>query len=201
MKILSRLDADLYLGEIGLRVGDWNQLSAISADSSKSIKWIKHQAPKNAKELFNFSNHIAAWVPTGKWKIFQIDNSGTLDVIQTLLIDRLLFGSESKFTITGHNTFLFEFGDDQEENERNEILIASTIAFFLLFESHGYLVSSDGSSNRRIGVQDGFAYLFCDEFAIGNAESLLKKIDSDRLTPPDWIVDILVKSQNGGLIG
>lgn len=196
MKILSRLEADLYLGEIGLRVGDWNQISAIDVDSSKSIKWIKHQAPQNAKELFNFSNHIAAWVPTGKWKVFQIDNSGTLDVIQTLLIDRLLFGSESKFTITGHNTFLFEFGDDQVENERNEILIANIIAFFLLFESHGYLVSSDVSSHRRIGVQDGFVYLFCDEFDIASAEFLLKKIGSDRLIPPDWIVEIIAKSQN-----
>jgi hypothetical protein len=142
MKCLTIEEAKAYLSHIGINIGNWNQMTEIASDQSSAC-WINYQAPKNSQELLNFAQLVAGWLPKGDWKIFQIDNSGVLDAAQADFFGRLLFGSEKVPSFIDKRTFLFEFGNDSNANKNTELLIANLIYLFLLFESHGYVVSSN----------------------------------------------------------
>jgi hypothetical protein len=93
-------------------------------------------------------------------------------------------------------TFLFEFGDQRSANDDLELLIANLIYVFLLFGSHGYVVSSNTVTQRLLGVQDGTIY-FCsrheDDLLAG--EAVVKAYAQNPLASPKWVVDITVERQ------
>ena len=74
MKLLTCHEANARLNSIGMEIGGWNQITTIDSAYGGSDNWINYQAPENARELFNFSEHVAGWLPDGGWIIFQIDN-------------------------------------------------------------------------------------------------------------------------------
>src|SRR5471030_255968 len=94
MKILTFDDASLRLQNVKMKIGEWNRLIPIDSMYGCSDDWVNYLAPENARELFNFSEHVAGWMPDGAWIILQIDNSGSLDITQSALFKRLMFGSE-----------------------------------------------------------------------------------------------------------
>lgn len=192
MKCLTVQQANAYLGCVGMQVDNWNRITDTSSDEWNKRKWTNYQAPKGALELYNFSQYIAGWLPRGDWKIFQIDNSNSLNEAESALFGRLLFGSENILDINRpeYSTFLFNFGNDERVNQNTELLIANLIYVFLLFDCHGFVVSSGSHpSGQLLGVQDGFAYFYSKEVEISGAKSLLKNFESNPLMSPQWILD------------
>ncbi len=195
MKCLTTKEANFYLSRIGMEIGGWNQLTEINKGGDGEVYGMNYQAPLNARELFNFSEHVAGWLPKGDWKILQFDNSGGLDAVQATLFRRLLLGSDETLNLNENRTFLFEFGDNEKYNENTELLLSSLISLLLIFESHGYLVSSNRSAGKYLAIQDGFVYFYSNDKSLSEAKLLLMNFEKNPLMSCQWVTQIIVNSQ------
>ncbi|MBC3907901.1 hypothetical protein [Undibacterium umbellatum] len=196
MKVLSLDEANLFLSGIGKKIGNWNRIEDAVINQNSNGHWINYQMPSDAQELLNFATHVVSWLPKGKWKIFQIDDSNCLDSMQIILIQILLFGA-GKLDRNLPRTFLFEFSEDKEINNKTELLIANLMHLFLLFEGHAYIVSEGGIAGQCVAVQDGFVYFSCRDKELDGAACLLKRFERNRLASPPWIMQMI----NDGLEG
>lgn len=176
-----------------MEVGNWNQLTDFANLQTQSAS-IKYQAPQKSIELFCFSRHVAGWLPRGDWKIFQIDNSTSLDLDQRSMFNRLLFGSGTP-TPSDPKTLLFRFASDRTTNRNTELLIANLVYLFLLFECHAYIVSSNSHAGQRLGIQDGFVYFSARNEYLSGAKILLRIFERDPLMSPDWVREIIAEGQ------
>lgn len=199
MRYLTTQKANTYLCQVGMQIGDWNQLTEVATLESGESSWINFQAPKGAQELLNFSQHVAGWLPKGAWKIFQVDNSCSLDAVQMDFVGRLIRDSELVRKILERRTWIFEFGNDVNADASAELCLSNLIYSFLLFESHGYAVSSGGSARQYLAIQDGFVYFYSNEEGIEDVKRLLKDFENDPLVPPQWILGIIIETQERDL--
>ncbi|MCL2872118.1 MAG: hypothetical protein FWF41_03905 [Betaproteobacteria bacterium] len=76
MKCLTKEEANIYLGKIGMEIGEWNNIQKKTSVSSEKFHWVNHQTPKGARDLYKYAQAVADWLPRGNWKILQIDDSG-----------------------------------------------------------------------------------------------------------------------------
>lgn len=195
VKSLSIIDANVYLNGLGMVIGDWGQIKTLIENNE--IKKINFPAPENALELFNFASHISAWLPKGDWKLFQMDNSSHMNAYEAYLFSKLLFGRDEVINFGEMGPILFEFGISKELDECTEMLISNLICLFLLFKSHGQMVSS--SCNRKIlSIQDGFIYFISDDRGLLEANAILEKYESNPLLSPDWVDEIISEYQEQG---
>jgi hypothetical protein len=195
MKSITPEQANVYLSSIGAQIGDWNQITDAPNHYGGKSSWEKFHPPKDS--LLNFSYHSAQWLPKGAWKILQIDNStGWIDPVQASLFCGLLFGENHTHDINqiGSRTFLFEFGSNERINQSTDLLIANLIYVLLLFELHGYVVSSK-SHGKILGLQDGFVYFSSRESGVSGAEILIKDFERNPTLYPRWIADIIAAGQ------
>lgn len=191
-KLLKADEANEYLKQVCMKLGDWNQIAYSDDRSNPDRPYRKYRAPSLANELFCFSRHVAGWLPTGAWKILQIDNSASLDQDQYSLIGRLLACSGEYLDIADFRTWLFEFGSEEKQNQTTELVIANVLFGFLLFESHAYLVSSNSAEGELIGVQDGFVYFIArSPQRLSFAESLTLEYERNPTMSPTWVLDTL----------
>jgi len=184
-----------------MEIGNWNRITDIADRQHGKSDWINYRAPKDG--LLNFSHHVAGWLPKGDWKIFQIDHStGWMDPVQVSLFGGLLFGSGDTPDLVENRTFLFEFGKNKKADENTELLISNLIYVFLLFESHGYVASSNSNSGQLLGVQDGYIYFLSrDKKSISSAKTLLKNFERKPSALPQWVMEIFVERQEQELVG
>lgn len=188
VKNLTIGDANRYLSSVGMEIGGWDRIK-LSNENNK-IEKINYPAPENALELLSFANHVSTWLPKGDWKLFQIDNSGSLNAYQSHLFNKLLFGKDEIINFDEMRTFLFEFGANKEVNICTELLITNAIYFFLLFKSHGQVVSSIYSPRKILSINDGYIYFISDEVGQLEAKVILEKFESNPLLYPDWVGEI-----------
>lgn len=187
MSIVSKEEAQSRLAFIGMHLGEWNQIALNATVSCEESYWLKHQAPRDASQLLSLSQHIAGWLAEGAWKILQIDNSNSLDLMQDLAIGRLVFGPDHRTGIGEDKTILFEFGGREEEDRNTELLIVDLIFAFLLFEGHCYLASS-GGARMSLGLQDGFVYFAGPKKAITSAQEVIDNFSCAPMTAPKWVL-------------
>ena len=146
MRILDADEANKYLSAVGMKIGGWNEIIDASGREYDRSNHVKYQAPKGSRELHNFAQHVASWLPDGKWKIFQIDNSTFLPhEDEAFLIRRFLFCANE--TISLHGTFLF---DIENSGPSEKLLFSNLIYLFLLFEELGEAVSSDCRNGKYL---------------------------------------------------
>lgn len=190
MKCLSKDEANLLLDSNGMVLGDWNRIVDLNRQNKKNDFFINYQAPRDALHLYCFSQHVAGWLPSGNWKIFQIDDSTSLAPDEAFLLARLLYGTADAPNFLRDRTFVFEFGDDEDANVKVEMVIANLIYVFLLFECHGYVVSSASQSGEILGVQDGFIYFISRDRHISGAQELISEFEKNPVKTPKWICDL-----------
>ena len=178
-------------------IGDRGQIRTIV--EGKEIKKINFPAPENALELFNFASHIATWLPKGDWKLFQMDNSSHLNAYQAYLFGKLLFGREEVINFDKIGSVFFKFGINKELDECTEMLISNLICFFLLFKSHGQMVSSNCNARKILSIQDGFIYFISDDIGLLEANTILEKYESNPLRSPEWVGEIVSDYQERGI--
>lgn len=203
MKCLTKQEADTYLNHIGKRIGSWNQITDLAVEEYERHKWLSRQAPKDAHELYCFSQHVAGWLSKGDWKILQIDNSTSLDAIQGNFVGRLLFGSENllNLNLVDNSSFLFEFGHNKNENKNTEVLISNLIYAFLLFEGHVQVASSGNSEGQCLSIQDGFVYFISRDENQTSTEILLGVLERNSLVSPQWVLEIIADDQEERIAG
>lgn len=196
IQCLSIQEANQYLFSIGMGIGEWNQI--VTTNDGKKSNWINYHAPENSHELENFAFHVAGWLPEGKWKMLQIDNSSYFDVAQLCMLNRVFFGSEEPKNYIENRSFLIEFGKNNDSNCNAELLLANLIYLFLQYECHGQIVSSSCNSEQILSIQDGFVYFIGDESGLSSAKSLLKVFENSPLSSPDWVNKITVETESRG---
>ena len=187
-KILTPELADPYFQRRGVKLGVWNGLEFLHP----GVGWIRSSfcTGKSVYELINLSQHVAGWLSKGSWKILQIDNSSYFFADQSLLLSSLLLGPSQCANLTEHRTFLFEFGDNQDENFQTEVVLAHLINLMLVYEAHCYLLSSEGSAGEMLAMQDGFVYFYGSSVRLAQAEKFLNEIEAGGSKAAQWI-DVL----------
>ncbi|MGG1948393.1 hypothetical protein AB1286_26900 [Trinickia sp. NRRL B-1857] len=189
MQSLSIEGAQDYLRKIGMKIGAWNEICYIETLQSEEPAWIRCRAPKDARELYVFSQYVAGWLPGGSWKIFQVDNSTSLSVDESYLFCRLV-GIENYIEFSEGmpcRTFLLESADGFDLDLSFNLMMANIIYIFLLFEGHGHLVSSGSRSGEKIGVQDGFVYFSSGREGLSRAKQSMADFESNPLMLPEWV--------------
>jgi hypothetical protein len=177
MRILDHEEANIYLNAVGMKIGGWNEICDASDREYDHSQSTKYQAPKGSRELHNFAQHVASWLPNGTWKLFQIDNSTSPLEHETFLIRRLLFCSAEQAPLPFTLLFEIESGGLNEE-----LLLSNLIFLFLLFELHGEIVSSNSRNGKYLSIQDGFVYFMSrDDRDIVEAKALLNRFDEQPL--------------------
>ncbi len=191
MKSITGERANSCLTPLGLEIGSWNQLTDKHEAERKNRAWIKHRAPRDALEMRCFAEHAAGWVPKGAWKIFQIDNSTSLTRSEVSFFKGVISCAQGAVDQMRPGAFLFEFGDDEEVNADTELLLSNIVFGFLLFECHGYVVSSGSVGGEMLGIQDGFAYFSSrDGGGASDAKVLVDAFERNRLASPKWVQEI-----------
>ncbi|WP_144025267.1 hypothetical protein [Burkholderia sp. HI2500] len=188
MRLLTTAEADEYLQKIGMHIGSWNQIADIPRESTVRA-YLPYSAPTNSRELYVFAHHAAGWLPAGKWKIFQIDNSSAFRGDELRFIDTLL-GSNTDLDReidVGSRSLLFDGAANANLDVSTELTIARLIYLFLLFEQHAYVVSSASLNGQRLGVQDGVIYFESDVFYRPIADQLIRVFESEPLRLPSWM--------------
>lgn len=185
-KILTSEVANSYLAPQELKIGGWCEV----ADLRGKPRWIQgpHCARMTARELANFSQHVAGWLGKGDWKILQLDNSSSLVAHESLLLSTLLLGSEQHMDPAKNRTFLFDLSACRpEECLQTEIAISHIVYLLLLWEAHGYLVCSGGAPGERLGIQDGFVIFYGSDVRLHEATTLLAEFEAKPDKPAKWI--------------
>ncbi|HEY9198440.1 MAG TPA: hypothetical protein VIR60_03665 [Gammaproteobacteria bacterium] len=191
MRCLTTEAANAYLASLGMKVGEWNEISQLY----KKYEWISYKPPRDASRLWRFAQHAAGWLPSGKWKILQIDNSNYLDAVDGLFLSKLL-GTPKAVDFAAEHSIMFEFGDHRKENENAEFVLTCVIYLFLLFEGNGYVVSSGSSDGEVLGVQDGLAMFISGGHGLANARDTLQAFENDPELYPSWISTIIARRQD-----
>ncbi len=178
MRVLDADEANKYLDTVGMKIGGWNELCDTSGREYDRSHYVHYQAPKGARELHNFAQHVASWLPNSKWKIFQIDYSTALAYEdEAFLIRRFLFCSNEEVSI--HRTLLFEI---ESAGPSEELLLSNLIYLFLLFEESGDAVSSNSRNGKHLSIHDGFIYFVSrDDRDLAEARTLLKRFEEHPL--------------------
>jgi hypothetical protein len=174
MRVLNAQEAGSYLNTVGMKIDDWNRLCEASGREFSQKHRVRYQAPKGARELYNFAQDVASWLPSASWKLLQIDNSTWTSDDEEFLVKRLLFPSTERTDLPP--TILFEVASRGADEE---LLLANLIYLFLLFEYYADVVSSDSRNGKHIWICDGFVY-FCsfDDNDLVEARALLTRFEN-----------------------
>ena len=177
MRVLNAQEAGSYLDTVGMKIDGWNRLCDASGREHSQKHRVRYQAPKGARELYNFAQDVASWLPNTGWKIFQIDNSTWTSDDEEFLVRRLLFTSTERASLPPTLLFEVESGGADEE-----LLLSSVIYLFLLFEYYGDVVSSGSRNGKHIWICDGFVY-FCsfDDNDLAEAKALVTRFEKTAL--------------------
>lgn len=192
-KILTSELAEPYFQRRGVKLGVWNGLEVLNSE----IEWVRSFCctGKSVYELIDLSQHVAAWLAKGSWKILQIDNSSSFFADQSLLLSSLLLGPSQSVNFTEHRTFLFEFGESQNEDSQTEVVLAHLINLMLVYEAHCYLLSSEGSAGEMVAIQDGFVYFYGGRSRLAQAEKMLSEFELAPNKVAQWVNDLNAEGQ------
>lgn len=169
MRILPRSAVDLLLSPMGLKIGNWNELTRVAgAESYKT-----YRPSPDALELYAFAQRLLTWLSPIGWTLFQIDNSTSPADDEVNIFERLVL-AERKWDIDNQRSFIFD--DTPEKKLLGDRTALVLVTFFsLLFEWHVHLVCENSRERKRIALQDGIVHFFGDKDAIDGAVLLIQQ--------------------------
>lgn len=185
MKILSHPEADEILAPLDIKIGKWNELSDTVFNRQNTSVILK--APKAAIEIYVIALWLTDWLPKGKWKLIQIDNSTSPSRDESLLFGQLMSLPMGEWDIATQKTFLLDLNDDIAARQQLDMVIVSVIFFALMFQWHIHIVSDGGARGQRLAIQDGFAYFFGNDENISAAKTLVEQVFLHPVNTPKWI--------------
>ena len=113
MQRIERKDANTYLSKLGLKIGNWNQITSLYDSTDSGLqKYRNFKAPSDSLKLFTFAQHVAGWLPVGEWKIIQFDNSTSLGIAEASFFTSLIFKSDDlpERHLIQQSSFFIDFG-------------------------------------------------------------------------------------------
>ena len=169
MEAIDRVRAEQLLQTLGLKIGDWNELSDLSPSKTPHRAFA---APTNALELYVAAHRLASWIGSGSWTLLQIDNSTSPMDDEVAVFENLVLKGRHSWDVAAQHTFLLGGSSRQST-------LVLLIYFALLFTWHVHLVSEASSSGQRLALQDGVTYLFGDASTIATADALIASLTSE----------------------
>ena len=182
MKTPSPEDANALLNPLGMKIGEWNEVSDI--DPGSPAPWTSDQAPRDSIAQYVLVQHLTGWLSGDRWMLIQIDNSTNPSPDEVLLFERLLVGSIGEMEIANQRTFIVELSKNDDDNRQAAFVISMVMFVALLFEWHIHLVSSGCRKRQRLALQDGVVYLFDDKQHLPDARQMLENLKSHPLSLP-----------------
>lgn len=198
MKSLSISDSNQLLAAIGMRIGDWNQIAPTDRTPADLMQRTSFTAPRASSELFCLAFHAAGWLPSGRWKLLQIDNSNYFNVVDRSLLSQLLFGTQwlCNLNTPECSSFLFEYADRGDINQKTDLQIAHLIYSLLLVEGHAYLVSAGSKDKELLAIHDGTLCFSSLRTDVSGATDALTRFKENPRGYPRWVVDAMAQDQD-----
>jgi hypothetical protein len=169
MRSLTNAEASEFLAARGFRIGGWNELLETNTD-----KTITRQcaAPVEARELFNFAQHLMAWLSPKEsdWFFLQIDNSTSPLEGEVGVFENLVLSNAMKWNVGHQHSFLFDKDSVPDAGSSVIPALVMLVFFALAFEWHIYLVAEKSGRGQKLGLLDGVAYLFGTEEIVRQAK-------------------------------
>ena len=154
IKKITQKEAENFLKQLDMQIGKWKEIKNNYKD-----EYIHYHVPRDADKMYTFATYVASYLPSGKWKLFQMDCSSSLSKDEAIFLSMLINGKPGDIIdFNEQRSFLFKFNDNRKENILKEIIISQIIYLCLLFECHSYIVSEGSRDGEIVGVQDGFVY-------------------------------------------
>jgi hypothetical protein len=202
MKSLSISDSNQLLAAIGMRIGDWNQIASIDRTQADLVHRTSFTAPRESSELFCVAFHATGWLPPGQWKLLQIDNSNYFNVVDRSLLSQLLFGTQWHCNLNAPecSSFLFEYSDRSDINQKSDLLISHLIYSLLLVEGHAYLVSAASKDQELLAIHDGALHFSSLQADASGAVDMLARFKGNPRGYPQWVVDAMAQDQDRPLM-
>jgi len=195
VKWLTAQQANEHLRLVDLEIGNWNQIID-SKLQQQARSWITYDAPKDARQLLNFSRHAASWLPSGEWKLVQFDNSAIFDPTEAAFFGRIVSMPAHEFNLVTSRAFLVKFSESNHAKSETELTIANLIFLLLLFQSHCYIASAGSLSGELLAVQDGSVHFGSRRSDVSGADLLLRRFEREPMTAPRWVMDIIANKDN-----
>lgn len=118
--------------------------------------------------------------------MFQVDDATVLAQDEAVFVSRLI-GAEKQVDVETRRALLFESGDGGWF--KLNLTVSHLIYAFLLFEGHGYLVSSGSQGGEMVCIQDGFVYFISEKKGVPDAQALVSLFENNPRKSPAWMFE------------
>jgi hypothetical protein len=187
------VETNALLYSIGLHVGIWNQITAKNfQNEKKEERYICIKSPRDAWDLYVFSQHISEWLPKGNWNILRFDNSTSLDAMQKVILSKYI--KDFDFVKDNYKNYSFKLEFEETSNHIMwEVEMSCIIFYILLFQAHAQIVSSSCERGQYLSIQDGFIYFMYENKKVKIlTNNIVKRMEKN--TSPSWVINLIDKS-------
>lgn len=197
-QLISREEATRYLEQVGLRIGDWNEIRRLEGAAASQWHSAQILAPSDANSRLTLALHAVSWLPFGPWQLLQLDNSNSFSRIEKVLLSSLISGPGEliDFNSPEASSILFRFEGDLSEKANTALIISHLVRALLDFEAHAYIASSGTTIPQCLGIQDGVVqFLHSSEAGLAEPRELVAAFQLNPRAYPQWVVDFIERDQ------
>ena len=195
VRIISQIEANALLASMNTMLDKWGR---VASGDIPGITWVNFKSPENARELLVFCQTIVSWLSEGEWIVFRINDFNGFQAPEEFQLARMLLGPGASLGMEVENNILIE-KNKNNSIEEVKLIVSDIIYLFLLHEGYIDIVSSGAVDGEHVGVKDGFIYFYSNDQRIREAESLMRKMMENPKITPDWVLEIVEKSQNASM--
>lgn len=178
-KQITNLEVNKLLKPLDMHIGAWCEIK-----DTHNGKNVIYHVPRDADKMYIFAQHAANWIPKGKWKIFQIDNSTSLSKDAEIFLSAFLGKLDSNIDFSKEKSFLLKFDNDLSDPKK-QFILGDIIFTCLLFECHAYIVSEGSRNGEIISIQDGaIFFLFRDYDTYFSTKKLISEYEKNPYSYP-----------------
>jgi hypothetical protein len=162
---MSHKDAKSFIENLGLCIGEWNELNSAQG-SSGSVGFLPDE---NAASIYAISQQLLEWLG-GEVFAFNFDNSTSPLDDEVIIFDGLFSIFSEIFDLNKKRLYLLKIDD-----KRHEAALLLLIYFSLVFKFHIQIVSEKSTQNARVSIQDGAIYFIGGNDVIIKGEEFMEK--------------------------
>jgi hypothetical protein len=173
--------ANERLAQIGLTIGEWNELADRVTGASVHFSF----APsRDVSHVYALAHRLAASFSESAWALVQFDHSTAPSPDEVRTFEALVFEPNSSWDLDTQRAFLFERSSQRPADDLTSLTM--TIFFAITFYWHVYIAFDGAEDGRRVGLQDGIVYFIGDErfVQLGKAWAADFERDPLPLAPP-----------------
>jgi len=159
----------------GVTIGSWNELKSLTPERDVVVDFVP---PSNAIDLYVAARCIAKWINPNDLFVLQLDNSTAPSSDEVEVFKTLSGVVGGEFDLDICRTFCFQ---RTVEVPYVETLLELMIFHAIIFSWHVHFVADSSINGRRLSIQDGCVYFFCDELSVMQVSNLIDELKENSL--------------------